>query len=85
MNEYGLKRGENKLELFLMAEVPSNRILAEEFAKHIDVFSIGSNDLTQFTLELERDSSLAAHLYDEPNPAVKRCWKCSYIPQKKQA
>lgn len=72
MNEYGLKRGENKLELFLMAEIPSNILMAEEFAKHIDGFSIGSNDLTQLTLGLDRDSSLIAHLYDERNPAVKR-------------
>jgi pyruvate,water dikinase len=72
MAEYGLKRGENKLELFLMAEIPSNIIMAEEFAQHIDGFSIGSNDLTQLTLGLDRDSSLVAHLYDERNPAVKR-------------
>ena len=72
MNEHGLTRGENNLELFLMAEVPSNIIMAEEFAKHIDGFSIGSNDLTQLTLGLDRDSSLVAHLYDERNPAVKK-------------
>jgi pyruvate,water dikinase len=71
MNEFGLKRGENGLELYLMAEIPSNIIMAEEFAKHIDGFSIGSNDLTQLTLGLDRDSSLVAHLYDERNPAVK--------------
>ena len=71
MKEYGLERGEAGLELFLMAELPSNIILAEEFAKHIDGFSIGSNDLTQLTLGLDRDSSLVAHLYDERNPAVK--------------
>ncbi len=71
MAEYGLKRGENGLELYLMAEVPSNVILANEFAKHIDGFSIGSNDLTQLTLGLDRDSSLVAYLYDERNPAVK--------------
>lgn len=72
MKEYGLERGQNGLELFLMAEVPSNIIMAEEFAAHIDGFSIGSNDLTQLTLGLDRDSSLVAHLYDERNPAVKR-------------
>ncbi|MBU3715221.1 MAG: phosphoenolpyruvate synthase, partial [Ferruginibacter sp.] len=72
MKEYGLQRGENKLELFLMAEIPSNIMLAEEFAKHIDGFSIGSNDLTQLTLGLDRDSSLVAHLYDERNLAVKK-------------
>ena len=72
MKEYGLERGKEGLELFLMAEIPSNVIMAEEFAQHIDGFSIGSNDLTQLTLGLDRDSSLVAHLYDERNPAVKR-------------
>ena len=72
MKEFGLERGKNNLELYLMAEVPSNIILADEFAKHIDGFSIGSNDLTQLTLGLDRDSSLVAHLYDERNPAVKQ-------------
>jgi len=71
MKEFGLERGKNNLELYLMAEIPSNIILADEFAKHIDGFSIGSNDLTQLTLGLDRDSSLVAHLYDERNPAVK--------------
>ncbi len=71
MNEYGLKRGENGLEVYLMAEVPSNVILAHQFAKHIDGFSIGSNDLTQLVLGLDRDSSLVAGLYDERNEAVK--------------
>ena len=72
MKEYGLVRGEKGLELFLMAEIPSNIILADEFSKHIDGFSIGSNDLTQLTLGLDRDSSLVAHLYDERNEAVKK-------------
>jgi len=72
MAKNGLVRGEHGLELFLMAEIPSNIIMAEEFAQHIDGFSIGSNDLTQLTLGLDRDSSLVAHLYDERNPAVKR-------------
>ncbi len=71
MQEFGLVRGENGLELYLMAEIPSNIIMADEFSKHIDGFSIGSNDLTQLTLGLDRDSSLVAHLYDERNPAVK--------------
>lgn len=71
MKEYGLERGKAGLELFLMAELPSNIIMAQEFAKHIDGFSIGSNDLTQLTLGLDRDSSLVAQLYDERNPAVK--------------
>ena len=55
-----------------MAELPSNIIMADEFSKHIDGFSIGSNDLTQLTLGLDRDSSLVAHLYDERNDAVKK-------------
>jgi pyruvate,water dikinase len=71
MKEFGMERGKAALELYLMAEIPSNIILAAQFAEHIDGFSIGSNDLTQLTLGLDRDSSLVAHLYDERNPAVK--------------
>jgi pyruvate,water dikinase len=71
MQEYGLKRGEDGLEVYLMAELPSNVLMAKEFAKHIDGFSIGSNDLTQLVLGLDRDSSIVAHLYDERNEAVK--------------
>jgi pyruvate,water dikinase len=71
MKSFGLKRGQNKLEVFLMAEVPSNVILARQFAQHIDGFSIGSNDLTQLVLGLDRDSSLVAGLYNERNEAVK--------------
>src|SRR6185312_2818191 len=71
MAEAGLVRGENGLEVYLMAEIPSNILLAREFAGHIDGFSIGSNDLTQLTLGLDRDSALVAHLYDERNDAVK--------------
>ena len=72
MKTFGLERGKKGLKLYLMAEIPSNIILADDFAKHIDGFSIGSNDLTQLTLGLDRDSSLVAHLYDERNPAVKQ-------------
>lgn len=72
MEEFGLKRGDNGLEVYLMAELPSNIIMAEEFAPYIDGFSIGSNDLTQLTLGLDRDSSLVSHVYDERNEAVKR-------------
>lgn len=72
MERYGLKRGENGLEVYLMAEIPSNFILADQFAPHIDGFSIGSNDLTQLSLGLDRDSALVAELYDERNEAVKR-------------
>lgn len=71
MKDYGLERGKNGLQVYLMAEIPSNIILAEEFAANIDGFSIGSNDLTQLTLGLDRDSSLVADLYDERNKAVK--------------
>lgn len=72
MKKNGLERGKNGLKVFLMAELPSNILMAEEFAELIDGFSIGSNDLTQLTLGLDRDSSLVAHIYDERNPAVKR-------------
>lgn len=72
MQEYGLKRGENGLQVYVMCELPSNVILADQFAEYFDGFSIGSNDLTQLTLGLDRDSSLVAHLYDERNEAVKR-------------
>jgi pyruvate,water dikinase len=72
MAEYGLFQGRDGLELYLMAELPSNIMMAKEFAEHIDGFSIGSNDLTQLTLGLDRDSALVAGLYDERNPAVKR-------------
>ncbi len=72
MRANGLVRGENGLELFLMAELPSNIIMAEAFAQYIDGFSIGSNDLTQLTLGIDRDSALVAHLYDERDESVKQ-------------
>ena len=72
MKEAGLERGEAGLQIYLMAELPSNVLMADEFAKLIDGFSIGSNDLTQLTLGLDRDSSLVSHLYDERDPAVKK-------------
>lgn len=71
MEKHGLKRGENGLEVYVMCEVPSNVILADEFSQIFDGFSIGSNDLTQLTLGLDRDSSLVAHIFDERNEAVK--------------
>lgn len=71
MRSYGLERGTNGLKVYLMCEIPSNIILAEKFAKHIDGFSIGSNDLTQLTLGLDRDSELVQYLYDERDEAVK--------------
>ncbi len=67
----GLKSGDNDLEIYMMCEVPSNVILADEFIKIFDGFSIGSNDLTQLLLGLDRDSGLVAHIYDERNPAIK--------------
>ncbi|WP_414158646.1 phosphoenolpyruvate synthase [Pseudomonas sp. BNK-45] len=70
--ENGLKRGENGLRVIMMCELPSNAILAEEFLEYFDGFSIGSNDLTQLTLGLDRDSGIIAHLFDERNPAVKK-------------
>ncbi|MDL1969805.1 MAG: phosphoenolpyruvate synthase [Candidatus Desulfofervidaceae bacterium] len=72
MKEYGLVQGENGLEVYVMCEIPSNVILADEFAEIFDGFSIGSNDLTQLTLGLDRDSELVSHLYDERNEAVQR-------------
>lgn len=67
----GLKQGENGLEVYVMCEIPSNVVLTEEFAEIFDGFSIGSNDLTQLTLGLDRDSEIVSHLFDERNPAVK--------------
>ena len=69
--EHGLKRGENDLKLIMMCEIPSNALLAEQFLEHFDGFSIGSNDLTQLTLGLDRDSGLVASLFDERDPSVK--------------
>jgi pyruvate,water dikinase len=69
--ENGLKKGDNGLKVIMMCELPSNAVLADEFLKHFDGMSIGSNDLTQLTLGLDRDSGLIAHLFDERNEAVK--------------
>ncbi|MDP6138670.1 MAG: phosphoenolpyruvate synthase [Candidatus Woesearchaeota archaeon] len=71
MRKYGLIQGKNKLQIYMMCEIPSNVILADDFAKIFDGFSIGSNDLTQLILGLDRDSELISRLYDERNPAVK--------------
>ena len=70
--EHGLKRGENDLKLIMMCEIPSNALLTEQFLQHFDGYSIGSNDLTQLTLGLDRDSGLVAHAFDERDPAVKQ-------------
>jgi len=72
MEEFGLKRGENGLEVYVMAEIPSNVIVADEFAEIFDGFSIGSNDLTQLALGLDRDSALVAHIYNENEQTVLR-------------
>ena len=75
MASFGLKQGEKGLEVYVMCEVPSNVVLADEFAEVFDGFSIGSNDLTQLTLGLDRDSALVARLFDERSEAVKRLVK----------
>ena len=69
--EHGLRRGDNGLEVIMMCELPSNAVLADSFLDHFDGFSIGSNDLTQLTLGLDRDSALVAATFDERDPAVK--------------
>jgi len=70
MADFGLKRGDQGLKLVMMCELPSNALLADQFLEYFDGFSIGSNDMTQLTLGLDRDSGLIAHLFDERNEAV---------------
>lgn len=70
LKSFGLERGKDGLEIIMMCEIPSNVILADEFLQYFDGFSIGSNDLTQLTLGLDRDSGLIAHSFDERNPAI---------------
>ncbi len=72
MRKYGLIQGQNGLEIYMMCEIPSNVIMADEFSEIFDGFSIGSNDLTQLTLGLDRDSEKVSHVFDERDPAVKR-------------
>jgi pyruvate,water dikinase len=72
MNEFGLQQGENDLEVYVMCEIPSNVVVADQFADIFDGFSIGSNDLTQLTLGLDRDSDLISHIFDERNDSIKR-------------
>ena len=72
MAELGLKRGENGLEIYVMCEIPNNVILIDEFSQHFDGFSIGSNDLTQLTLGVDRDSEILAEDFDERDPGVKQ-------------
>jgi len=83
MEKHGLKRGENGLQVYVMCELPSNVIFADEFSQVFDGFSIGSNDLTQLTLGLDRDSALVAHIFDERNEAVKRMVKLAILSAKK--
>lgn len=80
----GLARGENGLRLIMMCEIPSNAVLAEEFLEYFDGFSIGSNDMTQLVLGVDRDSELVAHLFDERNLAVKRLLKIAIDACRKQ-
>ena len=75
MAEYGLKQGDNGLKVMGMCEIPSDVILADEFLDVFDGFSIGSNDLTQLVLGVDRDSELVSEIYDERNPAVKKLIK----------
>lgn len=84
MAKHGLEQGVNGLEVYVMCELPSNVILADEFSDVFDGFSIGSNDLTQLTLGLDRDSALVAHLFDERNEAVKRMVKLAIETAKKK-
>jgi pyruvate,water dikinase len=83
MAKHGLERGKNGLQVYVMCELPSNVIMAEEFSEVFDGFSIGSNDLTQLTLGLDRDSALVAHLFDERNQGVKRMVKMAIATAKK--
>jgi pyruvate,water dikinase len=72
MAEFGLKQGEHDLEIYAMCELPANVVFADEFLRIFDGYSIGSNDLTQLTLGLDRDSEMVAHLFDERNGAVEK-------------
>ena len=82
--KYGLKRGENDLQVVMMCEVPSNAVIAEQFLEHFDGFSIGSNDMTQLTLGLDRDSGLVAAGFDERDPAVKEMLTMAIAACRKQ-
>ena len=84
MKAHGLERGQHDLRIVMMCEVPSNAILADEFLTRFDGFSIGSNDLTQLALGLDRDSGLVAHLFDERDPAVKKLLEMAIAAAHKQ-
>ena len=83
METQGLKRGVNGLQVYVMCEIPSNVILAEKFSEIFDGFSIGSNDLTQLVLGIDRDSEMIDHLFDEQNEAVKEMLKLMIEKAKK--
>ncbi|HPF12912.1 MAG: phosphoenolpyruvate synthase [Planctomycetes bacterium] len=83
MAEQGLRRGENGLKIFVMCEIPNNVILIDEFAKHFDGFSIGSNDLTQLTLGVDRDSQLVAFDFDERDPGVMEVIRLAIVGAKR--
>jgi pyruvate,water dikinase len=80
----GLKRGENGLKVIMMCELPTNALLAEEYLEYFDGMSIGSNDMTQLTLGLDRDSSIVAKLFDERDPAVKKMLSLAIAACKKK-
>lgn len=84
LEKHGLKRGENGLKIIMMCELPSNALLAEQFLEHFDGFSIGSNDMTQLTLGLDRDSGIISDLFDERNAAVKALLSMAIRAAKKQ-
>ncbi len=84
LERQGLKRGENGLKIIMMCEIPSNALLAEEFLQYFDGFSIGSNDMTQLTLGLDRDSGVVSELFDERNAAVKALLSMAIRAAKKQ-
>ena len=84
LKDNGLERGKADLKLIMMCELPSNAVLAEEFLEYFDGFSIGSNDMTQLSLGLDRDSGLIAHLFDERDPAVKKLLEMAISACKKQ-
>ena len=84
MNEVGLIQGKNLLEIYAMCEIPSNVIFADEFLKVFDGYSIGSNDLTQLMLGVDRDSELISHIFDERNKAIKRVLKMAIKACKKE-
>jgi len=84
LGEHGLRRGQNGLQVIMMCELPSNAVIAEQFLEHFDGFSIGSNDMTQLTLGLDRDSALVAASFDERDPAVKHMLDLAIAACKRQ-